>query len=305
MIAAATASQIAPLAGNLVGKPVGGDARPAAPPSTFDAAAADKQLQSLKDAVVKLDVVVKSAGSAGADIARQKLEALKERLKMLMMMGGDPKTVAKEAAQIAKEIGEAAKDYAAASGAQGGADSGAAAEAAGDTAAAQQDAASAAGAAASQPSDPPDPGSKGASGQAAGTADPAKPDPSKASADPDPPKATQPQPAPEPTTAPAPSSSDKSHLPDPVIETARVLEASAQAIAKAALQKLKAQHKHNPDARKEADQLDQGQKDFDAAAKHVYGDTGEPSGDPSAGYSAQAQPVATPPATPPVLSVQA
>jgi hypothetical protein len=41
---------------------------------------------------------------------------LQKRLQSLMLMGGDPKTVAKQAAQLAKEIGQAAKDYADASG---------------------------------------------------------------------------------------------------------------------------------------------------------------------------------------------
>src|ERR1700732_4067996 len=83
----------------------------AAPAAT---AAADQKLQQMRDAVVKLKTVGDSAKAARSGAAMAKLEALKQRLKMLMMMGGDPKAVARQAAQIAKEIGEAAKEYAAA-----------------------------------------------------------------------------------------------------------------------------------------------------------------------------------------------
>ncbi len=48
--------------------------------------------------------------------ALEKLALLKAKLKSLMMFGGDPKTRAKMAADIAKEIGKAARDYASAGG---------------------------------------------------------------------------------------------------------------------------------------------------------------------------------------------
>ena len=48
--------------------------------------------------------------------ALEKLAQLKAKLKSLMMFGGDPKTRAKMAADIAKEIGKAARDYASAGG---------------------------------------------------------------------------------------------------------------------------------------------------------------------------------------------
>ncbi|HEY3950652.1 hypothetical protein, partial [Phenylobacterium sp.] len=102
----------------------------------------------------------------------------------------------------------------------------------------------------------------------------------------------------------------KTKLPDPIIEEARVLEASAQAIAKAALAKLKAQHKTNPDADEEQAELEKGQKDFTAASKEIYGDTGMPSSgssapDSSAGYASDgaAAPAAAP--APPLVSIQA
>jgi hypothetical protein len=106
------------------------------------------------------------------------------------------------------------------------------------------------------------------------------------------------------TTA-AGAGAGKTKLPDPVIEEARVLEASAQAIAKAALAKLKAERKTNPDAKTEADNLEQGQKDFTAASKEIYGDTGEPSASATDGYSAQGQAAAAPSAAAPAVSVQA
>jgi hypothetical protein len=251
-------------------------------------------------------------------MAKAKLDALKERLKMLMMMGGDPKTVAKEAAQIAKEIGKAAKDYADASGGSDSSGSSAAAEASSDAASAQQAASSAAGAG-GQAAANPDAAAAAAPTAAAPTPDAAKTDAPKTDAPKDPadPGSADPTQTHDPAKTKTPSTpqvtvkttnaivAGKAKLPDPVIEEARALEASAQAIAKAALQKLKAQHKLNPDAKKEQDQLDQGQKDFTAAAKEIYGDTGEPSDTSGGGYSAQAQPVAAPPPAAPAVSVQA
>src|ERR1700760_1696204 len=87
-------------------------------PETAAEQAADASLQAMKDTVVKLkaDASSNSGSATSASMAKAKLQALQQRLKMLMLMGGDPKQVAKESAQIAKQIGAAAKAYADASG---------------------------------------------------------------------------------------------------------------------------------------------------------------------------------------------
>ncbi|HLO77212.1 MAG TPA: hypothetical protein VK196_12225 [Magnetospirillum sp.] len=48
--------------------------------------------------------------------AKAKIEQLKKELEALKLMGGDPKAVARRAAQIARELSAAAKEYAAGSG---------------------------------------------------------------------------------------------------------------------------------------------------------------------------------------------
>jgi hypothetical protein len=86
---------------------------PTAPtPASADEARNAKTLSALN----QLRQSANSDKDAAADAAKKKLEALRQRLRTLMMMGGDPRAVAKEAAQIAKEIGAAAKAYAKASG---------------------------------------------------------------------------------------------------------------------------------------------------------------------------------------------
>jgi hypothetical protein len=290
MINAAAASQLMTTAQATAAS--NAKASKASPPSST--AAADSKLAAAKDALSRMQATAASAKASPSELAKAKLNALKERLKMLMMMGGDPKTVAKQAAQIAKEIGAAAKEYA---DSAGGSDTGAAAEASSATASAQQDAASTQGAAqagaaqaganesesASNTAEQPvaDPAqSAGAQDPDASAADPSKSDDTPT----DPAQAKAPDQAPtEGQTTSTPSaphhgSAPKSKLPDPVIEEARVLEASAKAIAKAAMAKLKAQHRNNPDAKTEQANLDQGEKDFNDAAKEIYGDTGSPGG---------------------------
>lgn len=266
---------------------------------------ADSELAAEKEALSRLKAVSASASAGPSDLAKAKLNALKERLKLLMMMGGDPKTVAREAAAIAKEIGQAAKSYADASG---GSDGGAAAEASSEAASAQQAAAGAAAQADAAPAQ----ATGGQAPQPAASADPPKgdgtsADPTAASAPAQP--QTPGQAAAQATPQTATGGAHKSKLPDPVIEEARALEASAQALAKAALQKLKAQHKTNPDATKEQAELDQGQKDFTDAAKEVYGNDDGVAGDPSpadaaSGYTANGSAPA-PTADAPLVSVTA
>jgi len=71
-----------------------------------------KRLQNMKEAIKKLDSLPSPAEQRKA-IAAWQLELLKQRLKMLMMFAGamNKKSVAAEAAQIAKEIGGAVAAY--------------------------------------------------------------------------------------------------------------------------------------------------------------------------------------------------
>lgn len=71
--------------------------------------------------------------------ARQKLDQAKEKLRMLRLMGGDPKQVARQAAQIAREVRAAAQEYSSAlreSGASSAVDASAAVSAANEAKAA-------------------------------------------------------------------------------------------------------------------------------------------------------------------------
>jgi hypothetical protein len=235
-------------------------------------AAADKKLAGMREAVTKLKSLGDTAKSTGSDIARQKLEALKQRLKMLMMMGGDPKTVAREAAQIAKEIGQAAKDYAAAAG---GGSAGAAAATADATPPAD-----AAQAAETAQADAP-----------AATADTtAKPGAPKA--DGSTPDATPDKPVAK-TTPASPSG------PDPVIAEAKRLAAQAKAILKAALERAKLQHASPQELKEDEDKMKAADKDVADAARAVD------AADAPSGYSASGQGVDAPAPAEPVVSVRA
>ncbi len=84
--------------------------------------AADAKLREAKAALSQLEQSRKSNGAKEAQkaAAQEKLQRLKQQLMNLMMMGGDPKVLARQIAKIMKEIGQAAKAYAAAGGKDGG-----------------------------------------------------------------------------------------------------------------------------------------------------------------------------------------
>lgn len=292
MITAASPSSIAAFVPTL-----GGAATDAAPtPAEEKRRQAEKlKLQQFQSALTTLKGLHDSSKSTAAGLAQQKLEALKQRLKMLMMFGGDPKQIAKEAAQIAKEIGQAAKDYANAVG--GGSSSGFApadlqaanaatgpAPAAGALAPTEQ-------AATATPQD--------ATAVAATTAPGAAgADPTKATGD-NPTDTTKTDPAsatPKPATAPGASHGSG---PDPVIEEAKQLAARAKAILHAAIAKAKLRHADPAELQRDQNQMSDAEKAIRDAEK-VLG-----AGDASAGYSADGQAAAPPPAPAPTVSVQA
>src|ERR1700744_6310031 len=70
--------------------------------------------RSDSQALASMNRLASQKGDAARQAAKEKLARLKAQLASLMMMGGDPKFRAEKAAEIAKEIGKAAKEYASA-----------------------------------------------------------------------------------------------------------------------------------------------------------------------------------------------
>ena len=218
-------------------------------------AAAQAKLQQSQTALTTLKASGKSSSGITAQQAKAKLDALKERLKTLMMLGGDPKTVARQAAQIAKEISQTAKDYADAVGAS--------------AASVPAPAPTPTPPAASPTTDPNAQAPDGqapadATGQAAGADSQAGSDSSQDA---------------EGSTAPAAASSTSSSAPsgggaplkqpDPVIEEAKILAASAKSVMKGAIERARHEHKDDPEFGKDQATMDQADKDIAAAAKIV------------------------------------
>jgi hypothetical protein len=250
------------------------------------AEAAKAKLQDFQSALTTLKSLHESSKSTAAGLAAQKLEALKQRLKMLMMFGGDPKAIAKEAAQIAKEIGQAAKAYAQEAG---GSSSAAAPQAAQDPAPHDQPAAPADATLA-----------EAAQGPAAAEADPAiAPATPPPGASPTDAAKTDPETG-KPKAAPAPATSKPSG-PDAILEEARQLAARAKAILKAAIARAKQQQHADPmELADDEKKMSDAEKAVRDAEKAMGSDAG-----PTA-YAANGQAVAEPAATPaPSVSVQA
>jgi hypothetical protein len=213
-----------------------------------------------------------------------------------MMFGGDPKQVAREAAEIAKEIGEAAKAYA---GAAGGGSAGAEAAtpvtaANGPPASSPDEAATAAPATATANLDQnPAAGTTGAATAGAAT-DPAKPSADKTGGEPkDAPTSTDRKPTP---AASAPRASG----PDPVLEEAKQLAARAKAILKAAIERAKLQHADPAELQDDQKKMNAAEKDIRDAEKALGAGA-----DAASSYSATGQGVAADAtAAPSSISVQ-
>ncbi len=209
----------------------GGALQTASPPSP--------QTQNALDALKTLSQPVSSANDTAKSAAIQKLEELKNQLKALMMLGGDPKQRAKEAAAIAQQIAAAAQAYAQAGGdASTLATSGAASDAgAGTTAVAPSETGA-------EAASSPNPGAApvttpaagaNASGQAdAGTAGQGQGDGSTGNG------SANVSAAASTTTAPAQGGS--SQMDQAFMQEAQNLAHQAKAIIQAAEQRLKLQH---------------------------------------------------------------
>lgn len=97
---------------------IGSTALPVAVPSqtpTDSKAQRDaEKLRDAREAVEKLKQTVHDARADRKAAAKQKLDALKERLRQLQMLGASPRQIA----QLAKELAQAVKAYGAGSGAE-------------------------------------------------------------------------------------------------------------------------------------------------------------------------------------------
>jgi hypothetical protein len=87
----------------------------------------DEQREA-NDAIRTLNQVKKQLVDDRKSAALQKLERAREQLRILRSLGGDPKTIARQAKLIAQEIGAAATEYAGAVASEGGADASAPAD---------------------------------------------------------------------------------------------------------------------------------------------------------------------------------
>ena len=74
--------------------------------SSVSSSAATQRAEA--QALATITQVAKATRNAGAAIAQDQLRQLLLRIKVLCLLGGDPKTVARQAAQLAKEVGAAA-----------------------------------------------------------------------------------------------------------------------------------------------------------------------------------------------------
>ena len=97
-----------PAAAPAPAKPAAAPADPFGPAVT---GAAGSRLDDAKKALATMSGVAKSMRRSRSGQARERLRQLLEQVKRLRMIVGDPKTMARQAAKLAKEIADAAKDY--------------------------------------------------------------------------------------------------------------------------------------------------------------------------------------------------
>jgi len=77
------------------------------------AAALEKQLADDKQVIAQLLSGKDRMSASAKAAAAEKVKRIKEEIKMLLMMGGDPKVIARRIAQLAKNLAAAAREYAA------------------------------------------------------------------------------------------------------------------------------------------------------------------------------------------------
>jgi len=107
--------------GSLIYAPATVKAEGAAAREQRQQALADAKLNDARAAVESLKQRTSSASEEAKAAAKKKIEQIKARLQMLQMaMIGDPKGAARMAAALARELGAAVKEYAAAGGSTAG-----------------------------------------------------------------------------------------------------------------------------------------------------------------------------------------
>jgi len=74
--------------------------------------ALEKRLEDTKQAEAQLRAVGQTMSQSKKASAAEKVKRIKDQIKMLKMMGGDPKMIARQIAQLARELSSASKEYA-------------------------------------------------------------------------------------------------------------------------------------------------------------------------------------------------
>jgi hypothetical protein len=75
-----------------------------------------KKLDDADQVIAQLRTGKSNAAQSRKEAAAQKIERIKREIEILMRMGGDPKMVAKQIAQLSKELASAVREYALAGG---------------------------------------------------------------------------------------------------------------------------------------------------------------------------------------------
>jgi archaellum component FlaC len=71
----------------------------------------EKRLEDTRQAVSQLSAIKQSMSQTKKANAAEKIARIKEQIKMLKMMGGDPRSIARQIAQLARELSSASKEY--------------------------------------------------------------------------------------------------------------------------------------------------------------------------------------------------
>jgi hypothetical protein len=74
--------------------------------------ALEKRLEDAKQVDAQLRAVGQTMSQSKKASAAEKVKRIKDQIKMLKMMGGDPKIIARQIAQLARELSSASKEYA-------------------------------------------------------------------------------------------------------------------------------------------------------------------------------------------------
>lgn len=76
----------------------------------------EKQIDDANQLITQLRICKKNISKSAKGTAASKVQQIKDQIKMLMLMGGDPKMIAKKIAQLSRELAAAVREYASSSG---------------------------------------------------------------------------------------------------------------------------------------------------------------------------------------------